>query len=709
MKKRVLKTVSAVLAVLMVASVAASCGKKAKEPTDLETYQNVTVQQMETDELTALIRKLLNDPKWDGDYSVITEAQRTVLKAMLEKKGYHVDITDEGVIYYDYTPTADNEEIKEIVEEVVGKEDWDGKIESLSDDEKTKVEEELSKRGYDAEIGEKDIVFKNEADRKEETTSPYYNKLPDKEMLSAALVSVLGREDFNKWDGKFDSLSPEARKTLLQQLNDYGFNVGINGSGELYVIHNPALKTTYDKAATSAAYEGAVTTTSAPDPNEFTTQKQDIIEAPKAERTFLSAFSGDNFRDIEPTKDGGYVALCQFQSAEGRFEDTDSTWQRTRFAIVKYDKNGAYKWHAAVGGKSLNTQIGVLLEQIAVLKDGSIVAVGYTDARSLGVAKDDPFDALIFKVDSNGKPEYTKRVSGSKTDFFYSVAATPDGGFVIGGRTKSGDGDFAGLQNEVNQATLEKYNSKGEREWIRAFTSGSNASQFDGIAVANNGYIYATCYAAVAIGSKMQGDMAQFAGFGNADSIVFVVSPDGTSFKTQAIAGSGIEHVTCISLANDGGVVVGGSWNGNNRTDSVFNGQHCYGETDAFLIGLDESLNVKWVKTYGGFGREQISGIVPVKGGYAVCGWSSSNNNNFDFLGSGDSDVFIFTISDNATKTEKYFLKGNGTEISFAVTATSDKKFAVVGSTTSANESFMTLGSVPKSNGSPFIALYEIK
>lgn len=710
MKKRILKTISAVLAVSLAATMITACEKIAKEPTDLQSYTNVTVPEMPEDEVTKIVRAVLNDPDWNGDFSVIKPAERALIKQILEGKGYHVDITDDGVVYYDYTPTADKEEIEKIVKEVVGKEDWDGEYDSLTDEEKKQVTDELSNRGYDAEFGDNGIVFKNDADRKEEIKSPRYDLLPDKEQLSAVLSDVLGREKFNTWDGNFSSLSPDQRKAMLKQLNDFGFDVGINDKGELYVVHNPKLKTTYDKAATSAAYEGAITTTTAVDPNTFTTAKQETETAPTAERNHLSTFNGDNYRDIAPTKDGGYVALCQFQTATGHFKDTDSTWQKLKFAIVKFDKNGEYKWHHAVGGKSLNVQIGVLLEGITVLKDGSIVAVGYTDARSLGVAKTDNYDGLIVKVSADGTLDYTKRISGTNADFLYSVSACPDGGYVVGGRTKSGDGDFDGLSNEINHAIIAKYSADGTREWTRGFSSGSNASQIEQLVVENNGYIYASCYAAVAIGSKMQGDMASFAGLGNSDSVVFVLSSDGASFKSKAIAGSGIDHITCMSLANDGGVVVGGSFTANQRTDSVFNGQHNYGETDAFLIGLSEDLDVKWIKTYGGIDKEEISGIARVKDGYAVCGWSNSNNNAFDILGSGESDVFVFVTSNNGTETNKYYLKGNGTERTFAIAPSNDKKkFAVVGSTTSANESFMTLSSAPKKDGSPFLAIYDVK
>ena len=724
MKKEILKAVSAVLAVVMTASVIASCGKSGKEPAEAliasETYSEVTVQALEQEELDSIVQEVLGEEKWDGDFKKLDGKQRAAVEQKLTEKGYTAEITDNGVAYYAYTPTADEKEIAEVVQEVLGEKKWDGKYATLSDSEKIAAQKKLQERGYDVELGESGFEFYSPADRRAETTKFSYDMLPSKNQIAGAVADVLGVENYAKWDGKLLSLTKQQQADILKALNNYGFDLAINDKGELYMVHNPQNKVTFDTAYDSSAIGGttqAPTTVKATEPESETenvtgTTASSEKPAPVLERTGLSTFGGakggDSFYDVAATADGGYVAVGRFFSADGEYAGTNAKWEKTRSVIVRFDKNGAFQWKATFGGSSLNAMTGVLLEKVAVLTDGSIVAVGSTDARSLGVVKDDPGDALIVKVSADGTNQKVTRVAGTMEDMFVSVCATPDGGFLVGGSTRSSDGDFSGLTAVSRKAILMKYTADVKRTWMRSMTSGSNAAQFNALAVTDEGYIYANCFAALAVGSKMQLDMAYYAGFGGNDNILFKFNPDGELLTHQAIAGSGTDQVNAIAVA-DGGVIVGGVCGENVRADSVFAGKHNYGAYDAFLVRLSATLQVEWVQTYGGLETEAILGVVPIKGGYAVTGYSQSNNNDFKFLGSGKEDAFVMTVSENGTTTAKYALRGTDMDYGTALAAVSSKKLAVVGRTKSTNTDFISLTPAPAQNPVSFIGFYEVQ
>ena len=260
MKKEWLKGIAAVLAVSMTVATIAACDRKKTEPPESlipsETFVPATVQEMEDDELTALIKEVVGDD-WNNDFSTLTEKQRSAIQQKLTEKGYHADVTENGIVYYSFTPTADEEEIAEVVKTVVGDESWTGSFTDLNDDDKEAVRDELRSRGYDVEIGEKGgLEFLGEAERKEQTTKYSYNLLPTQEQIIGAVADVIGSSAALKWDGSMLSLTEDQRNAVLKKLNDYGFDLALNEKGEFYMVHNPANKVTYESAYTPMEIEG---------------------------------------------------------------------------------------------------------------------------------------------------------------------------------------------------------------------------------------------------------------------------------------------------------------------------------------------------------------------------------------------------------------------------------------------------------------------
>ena len=724
MKKEWIRAVAAILSVTMTVTLIAACGRKNKEPDDSliasETFVPATVQEVEDEELSALISDAI-DGEWDGDYSALTPQERSKIKAKLSEKGYLASVSDNGIRYYSYTPTADADEIADAAKKALGDESWSGKFSDLSDDEKVAVRDELRSRGYDTEIGEKGFEFLGEADRKEQTTSYYYNRMPTQEQIIGAVADVLGSSATLKWDGNLLSLSEADRKEVLKRLNNFGFDLAINDQGELYMVHNPANKTTYKTAYTPMTENGTtqesttILSTEPAEPPETGTSAEETIGAPDVERTALSTFGGtgaDSFQHVTASKDGGYIVTAQFMSKDGDYAGTDTTWKDQKSAVIKYDKNGAFVWKAAIGGKNTIANSGVSLHQSAELNDGSIVAVGSTGAGSLGAK--DAMDALMICYDADGNQKWLKRMSGTPgagvlSDSFESVCATPDGGFLVGGRTESSDGDFAGLPEGTYKAILMKFSADGEKEWVQSFNSGTLAAYYNALAVTNEGYIYAACWSPYSLNVPTQLDMLQFAGYGGADSIIFKFDPNGNLLTHRTIAGSGNEIVNSICLADGGGVVVGGRFQNNTRDDSVFTGKHNNGKYDAFLIRLDASLHVEWVKTFGGVNDDAITGVTKIKGGYAAVGWSYSSDSAFSFLGSGDADAFVLTVSENGSDEQKTALHGTKFDQAFGVASPNGKQFAVVGSTLSATNHFSGLTPAPSGNTVSFFGLFRVK
>ena len=709
MKRELIKTIAAVLVVALLAGTTVSCGKP-KEPADSlvasETFTEATVPQPEADELTAWVRQAIGDDTWNGDWASLTDAQRNAVQAMLAKKGYNVFVGPNGVTYYSYTPTASEEEIREVVQKVLPDKKWDGEYASLTDAEKDAVCVELTERGYTVQPGKYDFEFRNPADRAEETTRAEYNQLPTKEMLAELVERELGMEGYKKWDGSFLSLTEKQRASILKQLNDYGFHLGVNDKGEMYILHMPQYTVTFDSAYTASPI-GGTTQPSTTIPTTLANRDEAIEDntgttasrttpAPTLEQTSIKTFGGsgsDLFNHIEATSDGGYIALMQTVSKDGDLEGADASWRETISAVVKFDKDLNVQWKDLLGEKNQKQMtFGVYLEQVTELIDGSFIAVGY--ANPVDTTALDAADALMVKYTADGKREWLKRVKGTAADQFECVTAAPDGGYVVGGQIKSGDGDFAMLHENCNDAIVSKYTADGAFEWIKGFNGGSFATHIVALAVTDEGYVYAACQASS--NGAMQLDMIQYGGFGKGDGVVFKLDPNGELIAYHAVAGSGADTITCMALCEGNGVLVGGSTGANSDARSVFAGKTNHGDADAFLVRLDASLKPMWINTYGGSEMDRIYAVAKTKKGFVAIGETDSTNGDFSYLGSGETDGFVLTVSENGTSTEKYALSGNKTERARGICVSGDQVVAV-GATLSIDGSFTYLQ--PASDG----------
>ena len=95
-------------------------------------------------------------------------------------------------------------------------------------------------------------------------------------------------------------------------------------------------------------------------------------------------------------------------------------------------------------GGSANEEARAVVEAA----DGGYVVAGYTESFGMGAG-----DALVIKLDSGGNLLWARTLGGGGDDVARAVVATPDGGCLVGGATRSsGAGNDAGLAGSVNAA-----------------------------------------------------------------------------------------------------------------------------------------------------------------------------------------------------------------------------------------------------------------
>ncbi len=140
--------------------------------------------------------------------------------------------------------------------------------------------------------------------------------------------------------------------------------------------------------------------------------------------------------------------------------------------MIKLNKKGKWQWYNAFGGGDDDTANDVIQ-----MNDGGYLLVGSTN--SFGLTRD---DVLIVKTDKDGKRLWQRNYGGNYADEAYAIARSPDGGFVIAGRTESFN------RRNGFDLYLFKIDAHGKLIWQRTHGGKSDDAGYD-IITTRDGYL----------------------------------------------------------------------------------------------------------------------------------------------------------------------------------------------------------------------------
>ncbi len=424
--------------------------------------------------------------------------------------------------------------------------------------------------------------------------------------------------------------------------------------------------------------------------------------------------AGSVYWDNEMTPDGGTaIAGYTYEFPDGTIKEYTSG------VVAKYSAKGKLEWSRIVGGTAVNKdgtyrKAKTTFENVAVLSDGSIIAVGETRAEDIASPNEykckGTVEGIVVKFNSKGDLVWTKLYGGSKSDMIHSVQPTSDGGFIIGGKSESTDADFSGLGTEFIKAFLFKCDTNGNIQWRQAL-SGSKHNTVEDIAISPAGEIYAdiACYSG-------DGEFADIEGTGNIrrTTVVAKFSPNGNLLWKKAFYDTGVTNLYAITPAHDGGVVIAGNYSlapTGDRTNTTFKGMQnggTPGTMDGAIVKINPDGSTGWITPIVGFEQDFITGIAAIPGGYAVSGYTKSSNRDFKVTNIGDFDSFIYTVSTKGKLESIYGFGGSMTDNPRGLCSDGESLF-ICGSTNSADGTFSN--GTSKSNGELpvcFISRYKI-
>jgi hypothetical protein len=188
------------------------------------------------------------------------------------------------------------------------------------------------------------------------------------------------------------------------------------------------------------------------------------------DKTIGGDSGSDQLYAIRQTIDGGYLLAGNSASAPGANSDkTQPSQGLDDYWIVKLNRNGIKVWDKTYGGN--NSEFLTCLD---LTQDGGFILGGYTKS-GLGGDKTQgsrgQFDYWVVKLDSLGNKIWDSTIGGNADDYLNAIKQTSDGGYILAGTSNSpisGEKSQA-ARNYTEDYWIVKINSVGTKVWDKTF------------------------------------------------------------------------------------------------------------------------------------------------------------------------------------------------------------------------------------------------
>ena len=274
-------------------------------------------------------------------------------------------------------------------------------------------------------------------------------------------------------------------------------------------------------------------------------------------------------------------------------------------------------WEKSYGGKHAE----YLFDAIPTPDYGFILA-GSSLSKKTGTKTDDnrgDLDYWVWKMDEKGELDWQKTFGGKGQDMLRSIILTDDGGFLLGGSSRSNaEIDKKDKNRGKSDFWLIKLNAKGNEEWQKTL-GGAGQDELSHIIKTKDG-----CF--VIAGSSNSGISGEKTSknFGGLDYWVVKISSKGEIIWQNNFGGIYNDELRSIGLTNDGGYILGGS---SNSPENSSKKQSSAGNSDYWIIKLDNNGKEQWQKVIGGKGDDQLHVVhQSIAGNYIIAGNSNSES-----------------------------------------------------------------------------------
>ena len=365
---------------------------------------------------------------------------------------------------------------------------------------------------------------------------------------------------------------------------------------------------------------------------------------------------------LETTDGGFFIGGTSDSNISG--EKTEDSRGGQDYWVVKLDNNGNILWQKTYGGSADD-----FLVSARETSEGGFIIGGSSKSDISGDKTENSRgeeDYWILKLDPNGNIEWQKTLGGNKFDILGSLVISNDGGYLLAGHSHSPiSGERTVARQGFSDAWVLKLDSSGAIVWQNSYNI-ENAVSVYGLDKTNDGGFI--------ISSNL--DIS-----GNPLDPFWILKIDasGNQVWDRVISGDKIDLYPKIKSTTDGGYIVSGGSNSDavgDKTEDAISGSFDY-----WVLKLDGNGNIIWQNTIGGADQENIHSIFESSdGGYFLSGNSSSNISGDKTENAlGASDFWFVKLNDVGIIEWQNTIGGAGSESGGNSIQTSDGDFLTVG------------------------------
>jgi hypothetical protein len=357
-------------------------------------------------------------------------------------------------------------------------------------------------------------------------------------------------------------------------------------------------------------------------------------------------------------------------------------------------------WQRTIGGSAADN-----MQSMAKTPDGGYLLAGESNSNISGEKSENnrglvstgifaTADFWILKTNDTGGIQWQKTIGGNMYDRATSVAATADGGYIVGGTSRSGiSGEKTDTCRGGQDYWVVKLNSTGTIQWQKTFggTHNNGATiEIDGnddlqkvIQTSDGGYMVAGFSSSGINGDKTDSNRSGIESFDN-DYWVLKLDATGNILWQKTIGGSDDDRLYSLIQTLDGGYLLGGQSFSNISGDKTTN---VYGIADYWVVKLSAAGTIQWDKNFGGDENDILWSMCQLAdSSYVLAGQSFSTNTGIKTDTSrGSSDYWVVKINAQGNLLWNKAYGGDDYDWATDVIPTQDGGLLIHGNSRSAN------------------------
>lgn len=335
----------------------------------------------------------------------------------------------------------------------------------------------------------------------------------------------------------------------------------------------------------------------------------------------IGGTDNDSLCWIVPTADGGFIASGKSKSNISGNKTQNSFANTFDYWVAKLNSSGRVVWDKTLGGTSLD------LDPVVIqTKDGGFLVGGRSKSDSTGATKtenaiNESFDYWVIKLDKKGNYQWDNTIGGIQFESLAGLVQATDGGYLLAGIAHSGAGYDKSQENRGSNLWPDYWLVKLDRKGKVKWNFEFGGGNEDVL----------TCAIGTRDGGYILGGYSYSPAeydktdsfIGNCDYWIVKVDANGQR-QWDKIYGSNLsDYQTSIAQTSDGGYILGGYSN----SPAGFNKSGNFkGVTDYWIVKVDSLGNEQWDKTLGGSLGDYLTSIIQTSDkGYLAAGYSSSN------------------------------------------------------------------------------------